>query len=244
MNEIVGSYNLLLVLLSFLISVFGSYTSLQVARHIPHAREDRAFWVGSAAFAMGGGAIWSMHFIGMVAFDLGIPVRYDPVFTVGSLILAVATTAVGFLVVGGEAPTFPRLLVGGTAMGLGIVTMHYTGMAGMRMAADLTYAVPLVVASAVIGVAASCTALAFAFRSRPGWSMVGVATLMGVGVCGMHYTAMAAASFSYDPGRAALRPPGLAPDALAYGVFLISVVVLSVALAVSRPSSHEDVEAA
>src|SRR5207245_6643037 len=99
MNNI--QYEPLLVGLSYVISVFGSYTALQLAIAIPQARTWAAV-IGSvtgASVALGGGAIWSMHFIGMNAADMGMPVAYDPVLTFVSLILAVIALAIGLVVV-------------------------------------------------------------------------------------------------------------------------------------------------
>src|SRR5438445_4860270 len=100
MNNI--QYEPLLVGLSYVISVFGSYTALQLAIAIPQARTWAAV-IGSvtgASVALGGGAIWSMHFIGMNAADMGMPVAYDPVLTFTSLILAVIAPAIGLFIVG------------------------------------------------------------------------------------------------------------------------------------------------
>src|SRR5215831_11712611 len=100
MNAI--SYDPFLVALSYVISVFGSYTALQLAIAIPQARTWGAI-IGSvigAAAALGGGAIWSMHYIGMIAADMGMPVAYDPVLTIASLILAILAPAIGLLIVG------------------------------------------------------------------------------------------------------------------------------------------------
>src|SRR2546430_4624835 len=100
MNNI--QYEPLLVGLSYVISVFGSYTALQLAIAIPQARTWAAV-VGSvtgASVALGGGAVWSMHFIGMNAADMGMPVAYDPVLTFTSLILAVIAPPIGLFIVG------------------------------------------------------------------------------------------------------------------------------------------------
>src|SRR2546427_8644170 len=105
MNNI--QYEPLLVGLSYVISVFGSYTALQLAIAIPQARTWAAV-VGSvtgASVALGGGAIWSMHFIGMNAADMGMPVTYDPVLTFTSLILAVIAPAIGLFIVRSEEHT-------------------------------------------------------------------------------------------------------------------------------------------
>src|SRR5258708_4027200 len=100
MNTI--QYEPFLVGLSFVISVFGSYTALQLAIAIPQARTWTAVIgsVAGASIALGGGAIWSMHFIGMNAADMGMPVAYDPALTITSLILAVAAPAIGLFTIG------------------------------------------------------------------------------------------------------------------------------------------------
>src|SRR5260221_7776393 len=139
MNTI--QYEPFLVMLSYVISVFGSYTALQLAIAIPQGRTWGAV-IGSvigAATAVGGGAIWSMHFIGMNAADLGIPVAYDPVLTITSLILSILAPAVGLFIVGRSdgGPINPPL--GGVLSGLGVALMHYTGMAAMVMSAQISY---------------------------------------------------------------------------------------------------------
>ena len=132
-------YDLLLVALSYVISVLGSYTALQLAIAIPQARSWGTVlgWLAGASVALGGGAIWSMHFIGMNAADMGVPVAYDASLTLGSLAMAIVASGVGLYVVGrGEGSVF-KLLAGGTLTGLGVALMHYTGMAAMIMPAAI-----------------------------------------------------------------------------------------------------------
>src|SRR5256885_5775070 len=134
-------YDPLLVGLSYVISVFGSYTALQLAIAIPQARTWAAV-IGSvtgASVALGGGAIWSMHFIGMNAADLGMPVAYDPVLTFASLILAVIAPAIGLFIVGRSDGGPWNLPLGGILTGLGVALMHYTGMAAVILPAKNTY---------------------------------------------------------------------------------------------------------
>src|SRR5437763_16877533 len=125
MNSI--QYDPLLVGLSYVISVFGSYTALQLAIAIPQARTWAAV-IGSvtgASVALGGGAIWSMHFIGMNAADLGMPVAYDPVLTFASLILAVIAPAMGLFIVGRSDGGSWTLPVRGLLRGLRVARMHH-----------------------------------------------------------------------------------------------------------------------
>src|SRR2546427_1233880 len=121
----------LLVALSYVISVFGSYTALQLAIAIPQART----WTGvitsvlGAAIAVGGGAIWSMHFIAMNAADMGVPVAYDAFLTIASLVVGVVACGVGLFVVGRSDGGPFNLPLGGVLTGLGGGLVHYTRMA-------------------------------------------------------------------------------------------------------------------
>src|SRR5689334_22942075 len=151
-----------LVALSILIAALASYTALDLATRMRAASgQVRRAWLAAAAIAMGGG-IWSMHFVGMLAFNLpGIEIAYDPFLTLLSLGIPIVVAAAAFAVVGRR----PRaLLASGCAMGLGISAMHYTGMSAMRMAASIEYDPRWVVLSIVIAISASVVALWLAFR--------------------------------------------------------------------------------
>ncbi|HZF18080.1 MAG TPA: MHYT domain-containing protein, partial [Burkholderiales bacterium] len=183
-------YEPFLVALSYVISVFGSYTALQLAIAIPQARSWGAV-IGScvgAATAVGGGAIWSMHFIGMNAADLGMPVAYDPVLTIASLVVAILAPAVGLFIVGRSDGGLFNLPLGGVLTGLGVTLMHYTGMAAMIIPAKISYDPTLFIASIVIAIVAATVALWLAFNLRGNLQRFGSAFVMGVAVCGMHYT--------------------------------------------------------
>src|SRR2546425_12128142 len=150
MNSI--QYDPFLVGLSYVISVFGSYTALQLAIAIPQARTWAAV-VGSvigASVALGGGRLWSMPFIGMNAADMGMPVAYDPVLTFVSLILAVIAPAIGLFIVGRSDGGPWNLPLGGVLTGLGVALMHYTGMAAVIMEGKVTLEATPVAASLVI----------------------------------------------------------------------------------------------
>ncbi len=240
METIQGSYQPVLVALSFIISVVGSFAALRLAKLIPlHERNDRLPWILGASFALAGGGIWSMHFIAMLAFDMGMPVSYDIPLTALSMVIAWVVTGIGFYVVSQRSSSPVRLGLAGILMGLGVASMHYTGMEAMRMGATLTYDVPLVLLSLVIAVVASTAALWLAFHLERGWQMAVAAVIMGVAVCGMHYTGMAAAIFHHDP-EAALQPSTVAPEFLAYSIFLVSLVILVLGIAFGRVETFEE----
>jgi NO-binding membrane sensor protein with MHYT domain len=238
-------YEPFLVALSYVISVFGSYTALQLAIAIPAGRTWGAV-IGSvigAAAAVGGGAIWSMHFIGMNAADLGIPVAYDPVLTITSLILSILAPAVGLFIVGRSDGGPINLPLGGVLTGLGVALMHYTGMAAMIMPAKISYDPTLFWASIAIAIVAATVALWLAFNLRGNLQRFGSAFVMGIAVCGMHYTGMYA--LKLEPTKEAVVNTGIAlsPTNLAYSVFGVTAVILTLLLIYSAWKSQRALSA-
>ena len=227
------SYDPYFVGLSYLISVFGSYTALQLAIAIPRAET----WTGvitsviGAAVALGGGAIWSMHFIAMNAADMGVPVTYDAFLTFASLGMGIAASAIGLFVVGRSDGAVSNLVGGGVATGLGVALMHYTGMAAMIMPARISYDTTLFSASLVIAVVAATVALWLAFNLRGNWQRFGSALVMGVAVCGMHYTGMYAVRMEHAKEAVAASVMSLSASNLAYSVFAVTAVLLTLLLA-------------
>jgi NO-binding membrane sensor protein with MHYT domain len=185
--------------------------------------------IGAAA-AVGGGAIWSMHFIGMNAADLGIPVAYDPVLTITSLVVSILAPAIGLFIVGRSDGGWINLPLGGVLTGLGVALMHYTGMAAMIMPARITYDPTLFAASIVIAVVAATVALWLAFNLRGNLQRFGSAFVMGIAVCGMHYTGMYA--LKLEPTKEIIANTGIAlsPANLAYSVFGVTAVLLTLLL--------------
>lgn len=221
-------YEPLLVALSYAISVLGSYTALQLAIAIPQARDRGAAlgWVIGAAVALGGGAIWSMHFIAMNAADMGMPVSYDATLTLASLVMGIVASGIGLYVVGrGEGSAF-KLLISGVVTGLGVALMHYTGMAAMIMQAKITYDDTLFYASLAIAVVAATVALWLAFNLRGNLQRFGSALVMGIAVCGMHYTGMYAVVMTPTTEPVAATGISLPPATLGQSVFAVSAVVL------------------
>src|SRR5258708_795995 len=181
-----------------------------------------------------GGGIWSMHFSAMLAFRMPMPVGYDLGLTVLSLVVAVVVTGVGFYRSGTRQATVLQLLLSGLFMGIGIVAMHYTGMAAMLMPADLRYDRALVALSVFIAIAASIAALWLAFRTAVVWQKILAAVVMGAAISGMHYTGMAAAVFAaHSNVDQAHGTASLAQTDLALAVAALTFVILILALVAS-----------
>ncbi len=195
-------YNAWLVGLSILVAMLVSFTSLRLASRVASSTAAQAgVWLTAGAAAMGIG-IWSMHFIGMLAFSLPIQLAYSVPTTIESLAIAVVTSGFALKVTSGRRLTRPRLIGAATVMGVGIAGMHYLGMAAIAIVPAIGYDPLSVAASIVMAVAASCAALWLFFRSRGGNSArrrlgrLAAAAVMGAGIAGTHYTGMAASRFA------------------------------------------------
>jgi PAS domain S-box-containing protein len=199
-NSMIGSYDYRLVVLSVLIAIGASYAALDLAARITAASgRARLAWLTGGAAAMGVG-IWSMHYIGMLAFSLPVPVLYDWPTVLWSLVAAIFAAAVALFVVSRKNMGWPRVLAGSAIMGAGIATMHYTGMAAMRLSAVCSYDPLLLTLSVVfaIGISLAAIWLTFRFREEANYSAkwkVACAVVMGAAIPVMHYTGMAAARF-------------------------------------------------
>lgn len=232
------SYDAPLVLFSVLVAILASYTALDMAGRIATAARGRyaRMWLAGGSIAMGFG-IWSMHFVGMLAFRLPIPLAYDPAITGLSLLIAVLASAFALRLVSGDHLPPARLAMGALALGAAVASMHYTGMAAMRMRPGIDYDPLLFVLSIVVAVGASGAALWIAFRLRRSMPRVhqlrfGAAVVMGGAIAAMHYTGMAAAQFPLGSVCAAATD-GIDPHALALPILVITVCVLAVALITS-----------
>ncbi|KIC81222.1 MULTISPECIES: putative bifunctional diguanylate cyclase/phosphodiesterase [Pseudomonas] len=233
-----GSYSSSLVLISLCVAILASYTALDLTGRIATAKGRAAcLWMGGGALAMGIG-VWSMHFIGMLAFSLPIDLGYDLALTAFSLLIAVLSSGFALWLVSQPSLPWQQLAFGALIMGTGIACMHYTGMAALRMLPGIDYDPTLFGASLLIAVAASAAALWIAFRLRAHTPYVRqirglAAVVMGFAIVGMHYTGMAAANFPEGSFCGALAAGGLQGDGLVYLVLITTLAVLAVALLTS-----------
>ncbi|AGL14894.1 MHYT domain-containing protein [Actinoplanes sp. N902-109] len=229
---------------AFLVAILGSFLGLLCTKRARNARTRgrRTRWLIIASFAIGGAAIWLMHFTAMLGFDVPqSPVRYNPVLTMLSLGLAVVAVGFGLMVVGHGRPSLLRVVVAGVLTGAGVLTMHYTGMAALHVSGTIQYRPTLVVASAVIAVVAATTALWFTVAMRGGLlAMLGAAAIMAVAVCGMHYTGMAAMSVRLSDTTSD-HVSGMRPLLMIVPITLISAAtIIGVALSALQAMTEEE----
>jgi NO-binding membrane sensor protein with MHYT domain len=228
---------------AFLLAFLGSFLGLLCTRRARDARtrSRRNRWLVIAAFAIGGGAIWLMHFAAMLGFDVpDSPVRYSIPATLLSFVFAVVTVGVGLLVVGHGRRSVPKVVAAGLLTGIGVLAMHYTGMEGLHVGGIIHYNAMLVAASAVIALVASTVALWFTVSVRGYAPTAGAAGIMAVAVCGMHYTAMAAMSVQLRPVTER-DVAGLPPLAMIVPItVLTAATIIGVALAALQAMTEEE----
>jgi two-component system sensor histidine kinase/response regulator len=238
-----ATYNSWLVSLSIAVAVLTSYTALALAARVAASQSAMAarVWLTGGAVTMGIG-IWSMHFIGMLAYSVDIGLRYDIATTLVSLIAAISTSACALWFAGGSQLGRGRLAGGALLMGAGISIMHYSGMSAIRVTPAIGYDPVLVMASVALAVAASFAALWLVFKLRSGdsWQLaatrVTAALVMGLAISGMHYVGMAASRFS----RGAYCVGGVAIDNhwLPAIVGLVTIALLAIVLVTGVFDAH------
>ncbi|MER7764002.1 MHYT domain-containing protein [Streptomyces sp. NPDC097619] len=222
------SYGLITPLAAYVMACLGGALGLRcTTRSLLVERSWRPGWLALGATAIGSG-IWTMHFIAMMGFSIvQSPLNYDKRTTFASLAVAVVMTGVGLFIVGYRGSTPMSLVTGGTITGLGVATMHYLGMAGMRLHGRLEYDVKIVALSVVIAVVAATAALWAAVTIRGLLPAIGASLVMGLAVSGMHYTAMAAVRVRLGSGFGELG--GEEPTALLAPLLVGPVVFLVLA---------------
>ena len=188
--------------LAYLMSCVGCFLGLRcTTRARAYSGAARARWLILAALAIATTGIWVMHFIAMLGFTIpGQTIRYNVPVTILSMVIAVVVVGIGTFIVGFSRAGTRPLLLGGLIIGLGVASMHYLGMAAIRVQDSLTYSPALVGASVVIAVIAGTAALWAALRLDTLWSTFIASLIMGVAVSGMHYTGMVALQVHAAPG--------------------------------------------
>ncbi len=216
------SYSPWLVALSIVLAIQGSYVGLSFAVQVAGAEggRQRALLAG-AALCLGLG-VWTMHFVGMLAERVPFPVDYLVLPTLLSFLVCAIVVGAAVLAVSAGPPTIPRIGAAAAFMGLGIVTMHYVGMETLRACAEMVNSAPLVIASAAVAIAASALALWLAFGGAS-QSLPLSATVLGLAISGMHYTAMSGLSLYPRAGHG--QASALSPDLLAVVVAIVAFLV-------------------
>ena len=218
-----------LVALSLIVAIQGAFVGLSLAVQVGGSTGLRGrFLLAGAAFSLAV-AIWSMHFVGMLATRLPFPVDYLVFPTLLSFLVCVLVVGAAVFAVSAGPPTGVRLATAATAMGGGIVSMHYVEMSALHASAHLQHEVFFVIASVVIAIAASGLALWLAGGrgGRPPLLLSAIA--LGAAISGMHYTAMAGLTV-HSAGHPQISAPALSSDLLAIVVAIVAFLVSGIFL--------------
>lgn len=245
-----GAYHFPLVVLSLLVAMFASFMAFNVAEQAAVTKDSlrRNILLGTGSVALGGG-IWSMHFLGMTAFELCTPVSYSATLTGLSALPGVAAAWVALYLLTKSRISAGEILLGGVLVGSGIGTMHYSGMAAMEMAPLLRYDLTMFAFSIVIAVLLAMLALWIKFgikkatksHSFLGKYVVLASVIMGGAISGMHYTGMAAARFVLPPGmETSMQSSGIA-GYLAVSIAVVTLILITMVLGVSLLFKYRDV---
>ncbi len=243
------NYNFSFVALSIVIAICASYAALDLAGRTAASRGwTHLTWLIGGSLSMGLG-IWSMHYVGMLALELPVPVLYDLPTVLLSLLSAVLSSGLALQVVSGKRLDVLPLCLASFLMGAGISAMHYIGMAAMRMPAACSYSALIVAISVAIAIAVSFVAmkLAFHYRGVAGFDRGKIASagIMGVAISGMHYSGMAAVSFTsaeqHGSSSNAIQVSSL--GAVAIGVVVLVVLsVVAIAALLDRRISEQAIQ--
>lgn len=240
-NVIYGKYDLVLVALSYVVAVLASYAALNLVGRLRAEQNTQAqiYWLAGGAFTMGAG-IWSMHFIGMLAFIMPMPMQYEWLWTLSSLLVAILASALALFILQKQHYSTTQFALGGLVIGLAISTMHYMGMEGMKTHINIHYIPGLFFLSVLIGITAAEIALYLALKSNEGsnqrqfYLKIISSLIMGFAVCGMHYTGMFAAVFTPNPSHVMGQNAQEIPTTdLAFFIAGITALIISLALTAS-----------
>ncbi|EPG66040.1 MHYT domain-containing protein [Leptospira wolffii] len=234
-----ATYNPWLVALSILIAIFASYIALQiVVKNIPESAPPitKYLVLSAASLALGCG-VWSMHFIGMLSFQLCTTVEYDKSLTILSMVPSLFASTIALSLVRRPKISAAELILGGVCVGSGIGAMHYTGMAAMEMTAFLRYDPWFFALSIIVAVILAIVSLWVRFgleglRLGSQWPSIIAACTMGTAISGMHYTGMFAARFIGD-SRTILNTEASDPTFLALSVTFITIAFSAFTFAVN-----------
>ncbi|MFI6096449.1 MHYT domain-containing protein [Lentzea sp. NPDC051213] len=235
---------------AYLASCLGSALGLLSAERARKATgASRNWWLAVAAVSIGGLGIWAMHFTAMLGTWMGANVAYDVPLTLLSMVVAIVVVGIGLFVVRlgnngqDDEPLWP-LVAGGLVTGLGVAAMHYTGMSGIVIGAQVTYDPARVVLSIAIAVVAATAALWATTNVRGPLAVAGASLVMGLAVTGMHYTGMHAMNITLDQGAPVIvsNSQELITSLIIGGAGVSVIIVFLLALTSSADERREEAE--
>ena len=233
-----GSYDYGQVAMSVTVAISSAYAALDLAGRVTAARGWVRFaWWAGGTVVMGIG-IWAMHYTGMLAFHLPVPVTYDWPTTLASFLIAAAASGFAWYVLTRPNAGWVNIFVGGIAEGSGIAGLHYVAMDAMRFTGDCMFNPGIVTLSVLLAIGHSVAGLWLAFKFRnptgvTGWWKILGGVLLGAGIAAMHYTAMAGTTFLRSAVAPDLSHAVSITTLGAAGIGVVAIMVQSLAVLTS-----------
>ena len=235
------SWDPVLIGISFVVAFIASFIALDSAGKVEISnRRESTFWRLSGGATLGMG-IWSMHFIGMLAMKMSMPINYHFSLTAFSFLIALisATLAIN-IAISGQTLSARRLIVATSLLSTGVVTMHYVGMVAIVEHVAIRWQFSLILLSVVIAIIASGIGLWLAFHLRQNTRRALInrliaALVMALAIASMHYTGMGAATFTHFGHTA---HDGLSTLELSIWVCAVTLVILGIMLVISMVDSQ------
>ncbi len=233
-----------LVVLSLMIAFQGSYVALHLARRIVASSGERLRLLITVSALSMSLAIWSMHFIGMLALRFPVAVRLLVLPTLMSFLICILAVGFAIFVVSKDRLTVARLCLASSLMGAGIGSMNYVGMLALHTGMQMTYEAAFVAAGVAIGIAASMIALWLGFAPNPVTNFLGsifsASVLMALAIMAVHFTVIAGLGVSGEYGASPTSAPVLSQELLAIIVAVISFIVSAMFLLILVPETTRD----
>ncbi|MED7826064.1 MHYT domain-containing protein [Streptomyces chiangmaiensis] len=235
-----AAFGWLTPLLSYVMACIGAALGLRcTVRALGTTGRSRRNWLLTAASAIGTG-IWTMHFVAMLGFAVtGTEIRYDVPLTILSLLVAMIVVGVGVFAVGHSRDRARALFLGGLTTGLGVASMHYLGMAALRLHGTVHYDPLMVGVSVLIAVVAATAALWAGLNIKSPIAVTVASLVMGVAVSSMHYTGMFAVSVHVTPSGVSLPGATAMQFIFPLAVGLGSYLFLTSAFVALSPTAGE-----
>ncbi|WP_327111740.1 hypothetical protein OG206_02625 [Streptomyces sp. NBC_01341] len=235
-----ATFGWLTPVLSYAMACVGAALGLRcTVRALGTSGRSRRNWLLTAASAIGTG-IWTMHFVAMLGFGVtGTDIRYDVPLTLLSLLVAMLVVGAGVFTVGYGRDRAGALFAGGLTTGLGVASMHYLGMAALRLHGTVVFDPLLVAVSVVIAVVAATAALWAALHIRSPGAVAIASLVMGAAVSSMHYTGMLAVGVRVAPSVSELPGATVMQFIFPLAVGLGSYLFLTSAFVALSPPARE-----
>jgi signal transduction histidine kinase len=224
-------HDIRLVVLAGLICVLAAFTAFSLLRRAAAAPSPRArlVWLSAAAIVAGSG-VWTTHFVAMLAYTSHLPIRFDVLLTVFSVVMAISISFVGLAFALQAEGRTPLVALGGAIVGAAVGSMHFIGMSAMEVPAEFMWDGATVVTSLLIGMVMASLALTTVFRRSDLRHRLGGTLLLVLGIVGLHFTAMSAFELKAYPDLAAMIDEASDLTWLAIGVAVVTAMIISFAL--------------